>query len=130
MVSAACEAAGVGRRTAYDRRQRDEQFAVAWADELERAVEVAEAEIYRRAVRGVEKPVTVAGEREVIREYSDTLLMFLMRARKPEVCRERYRVDHAGRVEHGHAIYDPQAVELSAELRARVRRILEGDNER
>jgi hypothetical protein len=56
--------------------------------------------------------------------------MFLMRARKPEVCRERYRVDHAGRVEHGHAIYDPQAVELSAELRARVRRILEGDNER
>ena len=55
MVSAACEAAGVGRRTAYDRRQRDEQFAVAWADELERAVEVAEAEIYRRAVRGVEK---------------------------------------------------------------------------
>jgi hypothetical protein len=70
MVSAACEAAGVGRQTVYDRRQRDEQFAVAWASEIEGAVAVAAAEAWRRAVAGVERPVTVAGKREVVREYT------------------------------------------------------------
>jgi hypothetical protein len=33
---------------------------VAWVEELDRAVEVMEAEAYRRAVHGVERPVTVA----------------------------------------------------------------------
>ena len=34
-VGEAARAAGIGRRTAYDLRQRDETFAVDWADAIE-----------------------------------------------------------------------------------------------
>jgi hypothetical protein len=129
MVSQACEAAGVGRRTVYDRRARDRAFALAWADELERAVEVMEAEAYRRAVHGVERPVTIAGQRELVREHSDRLLLFLLRARRPEVYGDRHLVEHGGRLDLEHS-YNPDAIELSPALRARVRRILDIDDER
>lgn len=38
-VTGACEAAKVGRRTVYKERQRNEDFALAWADIEERVVE-------------------------------------------------------------------------------------------
>ena len=54
-----------------------------------------EDEVIRRAVQGVEKPITVAGKREVVRQYSDVLLMFLLRSHKPEKYCERYRIEHS-----------------------------------
>jgi hypothetical protein len=129
MITAACAVAGVGRSTAYRRRHADEGFALALSDAEEEVTERIEREAFRRAVEGVERPVSIAGEREVIREYSDTLLLALLRARKPEVWSERHRLEHAGRVEHEHAMYDPASVELSAELRARVRRLLDGEDD-
>jgi hypothetical protein len=36
--------------------------------------------------------VTVAGKRELVREYSDTLLIFLLKGRRPAKYRERYDV--------------------------------------
>jgi hypothetical protein len=126
MVSAACAAAGVGRTTVYRRRQQDESFAVAWHDLEEDIADQLEGEAFRRAVKGTEKPITVAGEREAIREYSDKLLIVLLRARRPALHRDNFQIEHAGHVEHEH-VYNPEAVELSAELRERVRRILDGD---
>jgi hypothetical protein len=35
LVAPAARAAGVGRRTVYDRREQDERFAAAWDDALE-----------------------------------------------------------------------------------------------
>jgi hypothetical protein len=125
MVSAACDAAGVGRSTVYQRRQRDEAFSVAWADAAERAIEIMEAEAFRRAVEGVERPVTVAGEREIVREYRDRLLMFLLRARRPETYRENVQVDHAGEVAHAHQV----DLELSDATRERVLRLLRDDQD-
>ena len=61
-------------------------------------VEELEAEVYRRAVIGVERPITVAGERVMVREYSDRLLMFLLKAEKPEKYRDRREVKHSGDV--------------------------------
>jgi len=59
-------------------------------------VENLEAEAWRRAVEGVEKPVFQGGVQVgVIREFSDSVLMFLLRARKPEVYWERYDVTKA-----------------------------------
>jgi hypothetical protein len=46
----------------------------------------------RRAYEGVERPVTVAGKRELVREYSDTLLIFLLKGLRPAKYRERYDV--------------------------------------
>ena len=50
----------------------------------------------RRAYLGVEKPVTVAGKREVIREYSDTLLIFLLKGARPQKYRDNIRQEVTG----------------------------------
>lgn len=94
-ITDACKAAGIGRMTAYDHRQRDEAFALRWADAIERGTEELETEARRRAMTG-----------------SDTLMIFLLKARRPDVYRERLSVDQ--RV----TVNQPTAVEL-----ARLRRI-------
>ncbi len=104
MVSAACTAAGVGRSTVYARRQRDERFAVAWHDVEEELADRLEGEAFRRAVEGTERPVSIGGEREIVREYSDKLLIVLLRARRPALYRGNFRLEHAGRVEREHVL--------------------------
>lgn len=97
-MSVACKVAGVPRRTAYDRRESDEQFAAAWDEALEAAADVLEAEAVRRAVQGVEKPVYQGGEMVgTVQEYSDTLLIFLLKGNRPEKFRERHTVEHTGK---------------------------------
>ena len=50
-----------------------------------------ELEARRRAVKGTDKPVFQRGEQVgTIREYSDTLLMFLLKANKPEKFRDNF----------------------------------------
>ena len=62
----------------------------------EDAADSLEAEARRRAVEGVEEPVGwykgQAGG--VVRKYSDTLLIFLLKGRRPELYRERF--EHSG----------------------------------
>lgn len=100
MVTTAAAAAGIKRTAAYARRQRDLQFAQAWDDIEDQSTETLEREAYRRAAEGVLRPVFQGGD-EVgqIREFSDTLLIFLLKARRPERYRERYQVDHTGQVQ-------------------------------
>lgn len=88
-VSGAAVAAGHNRQHVYAVREADAAFADAWDDALGEAVEMAEGEAYRRAVKGVEKPVYQAGHLiGKVQEYSDTLLIFLLKAHKPERYRE------------------------------------------
>src|SRR3546814_693854 len=65
-------------------------FAAEWADALEAAIDALDAEARRRALDGVEVPHfhqgRVAG---TVRKYSDSLLMFLLRAHRPDRYRER-----------------------------------------
>lgn len=93
LVSLAAKAVGIDRSTAYRARQADEDFALAWADIEEETTERMEREAWRRAVRGVRQPVYQGGKRVgAIRKYSDTLLIFMLKARKPEVYREQLKV--------------------------------------
>lgn len=102
MVTAACEAASVARSAVYDARQKDEAFALAWHDVEEETTEQMEREAFRRGVEGVERPVYQGGKRVgAVRDFSDTLLIFMLKARKPEKYRERYDVNHSGRVDIG-----------------------------
>ncbi len=49
-----------------------------------------EDEARRRAVDGVEESVFYQGEQvSTVRRYSDTLLIFMLKARRPETYRER-----------------------------------------
>ena len=85
IVLVAAQAAGIDRPTTYVHRERHPDFAVAWDEAMEQATDLLEAEAVRRARDGIEKPVTVAGCREVIREYSDALLIFLLKHRRPQI---------------------------------------------
>ena len=58
---------------------------------------VLEAEALRRALKGTEKPVYQNGKQVgAIREYSDLLLIFLLKARRPTVYRENARLELTG----------------------------------
>jgi hypothetical protein len=88
-VTSACRLAGIGRRTAYNHREQDETFAARWDEAIEEGCDELEAEARRRAKDGVEKPVFWRGQRvATVQEYSDTLLIFLLKAYRPEKFRE------------------------------------------
>jgi hypothetical protein len=62
-----------------------------WDEALEDAADRLEAEAFRRAVRGVDRPVVYRGERVgTVHEFSDALLMFLLKAARPEKYRDRF----------------------------------------
>jgi len=67
--------AGVDRRAPYQRARRDPAFASAWAAAQEASIDLLEAEARRRAMTS-----------------SDALLMFLLKAHRPERYRERVDV--------------------------------------
>ncbi len=95
-VRAACHLVGVSRSAVYDRRKAFPAFASAWDDAAEDAVDALIGEARRRAVQGVENPVYYRGEVVgYVRRYSDNLLMFLIKAARPEY-RDNYKVTHAG----------------------------------
>ncbi len=102
-IGTACAKAKVGRTTFYDHRKADAAFAAQVGEALEDAGDVLEAEAWRRAVKGVLKPVfgslgrgAGSGEVGTIREYSDTLLIFLLKGTKPEKFRETLGVTGPG----------------------------------
>jgi len=92
-VSRAAEVAGVGRRTHYDWLNADEKYRCAFEQIQDQAAQTLEDEAVRRAHEGVERPMTIAGKREVVRDYSDTLLIFLLKGLKPERYKERVAGD-------------------------------------
>lgn len=95
-VQAACAVAKVSRRGVYDRRDRDEEFASRWDEAILIATASLEAEAVRRARDGTLRPVFHSGKQVgKIREYSDTLLIFLLKARDPKF-RDASKVTIAG----------------------------------
>lgn len=99
-------------------RNTDAQFAADWDEALETAADLLEYEARRRAEQGVQrvkfdrgKPIMVPvlganglvvrddnGNPEMIpyieHEYSDSLMMFLLKAARPEKYRERSETKH------------------------------------
>lgn len=85
-VSEAAEFAGISRRHAYRCRAEDQEFADRWDDCREAGVDKLEQEARRRARDGVSRNVLYQGTPvDVVREYSDTLMIFLLKAYRPEV---------------------------------------------
>lgn len=86
----AAAAAGLTRAQVQAQRDADPAFAQAWADAMAEAVERAEAEVYRRAFRGVDRPVYYAGQQVgIVRDYSDSLAALYLKAHRPEAYRDR-----------------------------------------
>ncbi len=91
----AAEAAGIHRTTQYtDQWLDDDEFQAALRKAQNMAIDHLEAEAVRRATEGVKKPVGFyKGEPSAfVREYSDTLLIVLLKANAPERYRERTEI--------------------------------------
>ena len=75
-VRASCHAVGISRKTAYRWKEKWATFAAEWDEALEDSCDVLEAEARRRGM-----------------SVSDRLLMFLLKAHRPEVFGEKQQVD-------------------------------------
>ncbi len=85
-VKISAQAAGKAASAAYALRKRDPAFRQGWADALEQALDQLEAHIIERAGEGVEKSYFYQGESKgTVRDFSDALAMFVLRARRPEI---------------------------------------------
>lgn len=75
-ISWSCKLSGLPRRTAYFLRDKDEKFAQEWEDAIEQGIEALEM---------------VARERA--KHQSDTLMIFLLKAHRPDKYRERQDIN-------------------------------------
>jgi hypothetical protein len=106
-IGRAAAMAGVDRRTVRQWRVKDPEFLAAYEEAGRIATETLEDEAYRRACKGVTRPVLYQGEQVMVPDkdnpgkkkplvehvYSDVLMIFLLKARDPEKYRERQQVD-------------------------------------
>lgn len=96
-VRRAATASTLALSTLYAYRHKDAAFAALWDQALNAAMDIVlEPEAVRRAVEGVQTPVFYRGKKIAdVREYSDTLLMFLLNGGKPYKY-ARHRIEHGG----------------------------------
>ncbi len=114
-ISAAARHADVSRSAVYAWRAGDAAFAAGWVD--------AEQEARRRAVDGVEQPILSGGKFvrhddgsiATIRHYSDRLLEFLLKARRPETYGSRAETKEGGKDGDG-ALTDEERAQRVARL--------------
>lgn len=101
-VTKAARAAGISRVRAYQVRDEEPDFAARWDAAWTEGTETIEDEGIRRATEGVVKEkgvyhrgALVATEVEI--NYSDTLMMFFLKGRKPETYRDNVSLEHTGK---------------------------------
>lgn len=104
-VTKSCEMAALNRIHAYDLRDRDEKFRVAWDRAIETGTEALIDEATRRATEGVDDDVygkdddgnyIIIGTKN---KRSDRLLEFMLKARKKDMFRDRSQIDHQGDID-------------------------------
>lgn len=81
-VAAACRAEGIGRTSYYERHKDDPAFAKAADDAIEEGTDLLEDIARKRAVAP--------------KDASDTLLIFLLKGRRPEKYRDNSTMRHEG----------------------------------
>lgn len=81
LVGEACNIAGISRSYACKQRRNDSEFDEKWTEVLDRSTDALEAVAVKRAAEG-----------------SDQLMIFLLKARRPEVYRENINVNHSGEI--------------------------------
>jgi hypothetical protein len=121
VISSAAKSASVARSQHYAWLRDDPEYAEAFKQAHEEAIETLEAEVRQRALTGSQRPYVYQGEQVyelkldengkpvkenganvhdytkpvMITEPSDTLLMFLVKRHKPEY-REAHKIEHSG----------------------------------
>ena len=85
-VTATAKIMHLSRKTLYEWRKNHEEFRLAWEEADAEVTDSLLQEGIRRARDGFLKPVFQSGERVgEIREYSDSLLKYMLQVRMPEL---------------------------------------------
>lgn len=123
IILVACRSANINRTTVDYWKDRDPDFRLRFRQAEAEANDRIDAEIHRRAIQGVRRTKGVyykgnlVGSEEIV-EYSDTLLIFLAKARMPD----RYRDNvHLPFTQHHPEITDD---EVPYEMLMEVERML------
>lgn len=91
-ITAACKLSKIDRKAVY-RWKADPAFIVEFEESLSLGIDAIEDEATRRAFEGVKKPVFQQGRRVgYVQEYSDTLMIFLLKGRRPEIFKDRHEL--------------------------------------
>ena len=115
IVSDACKAVGVARRSIYDKRDADPQFKADWEQAVDRGVDILEDEAKRRAAEGTEEPIFYQGEIvATIKKKSDYLMALLLKG-------------HRTRYKERHELTGPDGQPLSSEVTLKIIRETIGD---
>lgn len=94
----ACEAVKISTVAAYNWVHEDPAFAEAFKRAMEIASDRMEDEMVRRGCEGVMEPVFQGGKLVgAVRRYSDTLLIFSLKGKKPEIYGDKLR--HEGSID-------------------------------
>lgn len=97
-VAESARLTGIGRATAYRERKENPDFAAKWDEALQLGMDSLIDEAVRRARDGTTKPVYQGGKLVgYVKEYSDTLLIFLLKAHKPTVYRDNVDITSGGK---------------------------------
>jgi len=92
-VSEGARSIGMARRSLYDARVRDTEFAQLWDAAVEEAADCLEQEAWRRAVEGWDEPVFYQGKAVgAVRKYSDRMLELLLKGHRPEKYKDRHEI--------------------------------------
>jgi hypothetical protein len=81
-VAGACRSAKIGRRTAYDWREADPDFAAAWKDAEDEAADGLEQIAWKRATEG----------------QSDRLMEILLKGHRPERYVDKFKGELTGAI--------------------------------
>ena len=111
-VSGSARYAGLSRSLVYEKREADPEFAEAWDEAIEIAVDDLEAEARRRAFVGVGEPVFYKGVKcGEVQKYSDTLTIFLLKAHRPEKYQKPKELKHSGEIKGSGVLAVPMSVD-------------------
>jgi hypothetical protein len=97
-ITRAAKAARIRREAHYRLLERSVSYQAAFESAAIEAGQTLEDEAVRRAVEGIRRPLFYHGKRVkggAQREYSDTLLLALLKAKKPRDYKERVEHDLA-----------------------------------
>jgi hypothetical protein len=120
-------AARINRRTVYTWLGEDTKFKALYDEALQDALDRLEEEARRRAIDGWMEPVVSGGNLVThVRKYSDTLLVVLLKGKRPDTFRERHEITG----KNGTPLLTPEAAakltdeELKAEMQAEAALLL------
>ncbi len=100
-ITTAARTTNVARRTIYNWKADDPEFAASFSEAEITATEIMEEAARDRAVNGVTTETPIYDKHGDLKhtlvetKYSDTLLIFLLKARNPAKYRERVDLTHA-----------------------------------